>query len=158
MHGKGRFYYPRLNNPAQFPVAARNGFGDLPHIPPDEDLITNKLPALQLYQLAIPVPQPRAGIHFDPAAAARGDALFTGRARCNDCHVKPLYTEPGWNLHAPAEVCTDSFQADRSPGRRYRTAPLQALFTHRKGGFYHDGRFATLARCRQSLRRLPVLG
>ena len=30
MHGKGRFFDPRLNNPAQFPIAARNAFGDLP--------------------------------------------------------------------------------------------------------------------------------
>ncbi|HZS66955.1 MAG TPA: hypothetical protein VFA72_07575, partial [Burkholderiales bacterium] len=35
--------------------------------------------------------------------------------------------------------------ADRSPTRRYRTAPLAGLWTHQKGGFYHDGRFATLA-------------
>ena len=27
---------------------------------------------------------------------------------------------------------------------RYRTAPLAGLWTHQKGGFYHDGRFATL--------------
>lgn len=26
----------------------------------------------------------------------------------------------------------------------YRTAPLAGLWTHEKGGFYHDGRFATL--------------
>jgi hypothetical protein len=26
----------------------------------------------------------------------------------------------------------------------YRTAPLAGLWTHMKGGFYHDGRFATL--------------
>ncbi len=25
-----------------------------------------------------------------------------------------------------------------------RTAPLAGLWTHQKGGFYHDGRFATL--------------
>ena len=83
-------------------------------------------------------------MHFDPAAAARGEAVFTGRGKCNDCHVKPLYTEPGWNLHTPADICIDSFQADRSPDHRCRTAPLQALFTHQKGGFYHDGRFPTL--------------
>ena len=39
MHGKGRFFDPRLNNPAQFPIAAANGFGDLPHISPDDDRI-----------------------------------------------------------------------------------------------------------------------
>jgi hypothetical protein len=27
----------------------------------------------------------------------------------------------------------------------YRTAPLAGLWAHQKGGFYHDGRFATLA-------------
>jgi cytochrome c peroxidase len=38
----------------------------------------------------------------------------------------------------------DGFQADRSPTHAYRTAPLRGLWTHQKGGFYHDGRFATL--------------
>ena len=38
----------------------------------------------------------------------------------------------------------DSFQTDRSPTHMYRTAPLAGLWTHQKGGFYHDGRFATL--------------
>ncbi len=38
----------------------------------------------------------------------------------------------------------DSFQAEWSPTRMYRTAPLAGLWTHQKGGFYHDGRFATL--------------
>ncbi len=37
-----------------------------------------------------------------------------------------------------------NFQASRSPTKMYRTAPLKGLFTHEKGGFYHDGRFATL--------------
>ena len=46
--------------------------------------------------------------------------------------------------HAPEEIGIDSFQADRSPDRRYRTSPLKGLWTHTKGGFYHDGRFATL--------------
>ena len=60
------------------------------------------------------------------------------------CHQKPTFTEPGWNLHTPEEIGIDAFQANRSPDRRYRTAPLKGLFTHSKGGFYHDGRFATL--------------
>lgn len=44
----------------------------------------------------------------------------------------------------PEEIGIDSFQADRSPDERYRTAPLKGLWTHADGGFYHDGRFATL--------------
>jgi hypothetical protein len=55
-----------------------------------------------------------------------------------------LFTEPGHNLHSPQEMGIDAFQADRSPTHMYRTAPLAGLWTHQKGGFYHDGRFATL--------------
>jgi cytochrome c peroxidase len=47
-------------------------------------------------------------------------------------------------LHTPDEVGVDSFQADRSPTHMYRTAPLAGLWSHQKGGFYHDGRFAIL--------------
>ena len=35
-------------------------------------------------------------------------------------------------------------QANRAPDKRYRTTPLKGLWTHTKGGFFHDGRFATL--------------
>jgi cytochrome c peroxidase len=47
-------------------------------------------------------------------------------------------------MHTAAEVCIDDFQASRSPDDRYRTTPLNGLWTHTKGGFYHDGRFLTL--------------
>jgi hypothetical protein len=148
MHGQGRFWDPRLNNQIQFPIAASHGFGDLrlpngQYVDPDDDQITSKLAPLQFYQLAIPSPQPPDG-SFDKAAAARGDELFSGKAKCNNCHVEPLWTDPGWNLHTPDEVCIDSFQASRAPDMRYRTSPIGALFTHFKGGFYHDGRFKTL--------------
>src|SRR5262249_14662047 len=81
MHGKGRFFDPRLNDATQFPIAARNGFGNLTaNLDPDDDRITPKLPALHFYQLAIPAPKPPDG-SFDAAAAKRGDALFSGKAR-----------------------------------------------------------------------------
>ena len=70
--------------------------------------------------------------------------LFTGKAQCARCHVPPLYTEPGYNLHSGAEIGIDNFQADRSPTHMYRTAPLKGLWTHTKGGYFHDGRFGTL--------------
>jgi cytochrome c peroxidase len=38
----------------------------------------------------------------------------------------------------------DDFQANRSPDKRYRTTPLNGVWTHTKGGFYHDARFPTL--------------
>lgn len=142
-----------MNDATQFPIAEAHNLGDLPHIDPDEDLITRKLPALQFYQLAIPAPAPQAGQDFDPAAAKRGDELFSGKAKCNNCHVEPLWTEPGWNLHKPADVGVDSFQADRAPDHAYKTSNLAGIFIREngvfmrpenKGRFFHDGRFKTL--------------
>jgi hypothetical protein len=140
MHGKGTFFDPRLNDAAQFPIASANHFGNVRNTP---DLITGKLADLHFYQLAIRAPSPPAG-SFDAAAAARGRTLFAGKAKCATCHVPPLFTEPGWNMHLPSEIGIDSFQADRAPDHRYRTSPLKGLWTHTNGGFYHDGRFATL--------------
>jgi cytochrome c peroxidase len=73
-----------------------------------------------------------------------GAALFSGTAKCARCHVPPLFTEPGWNMHKAEEIGIDDFQANRAPDRRYRTSPLKGLWTHRKGAFFHDGRFGTL--------------
>src|SRR4051812_29029029 len=140
MHGQGSFYDPRLDNAAKFPIAARNGFG---HVTVAKDQVTPKLPALHLYQLSLPAPTPPPG-SFDPAAAARGESLFNGKASCSSCHMPPTYTDSGWNLHTPASICTDAFQADRSPDGMYRTTPLRGLLAHAKGGYYHDGRFPDL--------------
>ncbi len=140
MHGQGTFYDPRLKDATKFPIAAANGFDN---VRSDEDRITPKLAALHFYQLAIPAPAPPPG-SFDKQAAARGKALFSGKADCARCHVPPLYTEPGWNMHTHAEIGIDSFQADRSPDEHYRTTPLKGAWSHAKGGYYHDGRFPTL--------------
>jgi len=142
MHGKGNFFDPRLDDAQTFPIAARNGFGHVQRSE-DDDLITPNLAPLHVYQLSLKAPTPPAG-SFDEAAAKRGDELFAGKGKCTQCHVEPLTTEPGWNMHTPAEVGIDSFQSDRSPDKRYRTTPLHGLFAHAKGGFYHDGRFATI--------------
>jgi cytochrome c peroxidase len=107
------------------------------------DLVTPKLAALHFYQLSIPAPKPPAG-SFDQAAAKRGEAVFNGAAKCSTCHVPPIFTEPGWSMHSAKEIGIDEFQSDRSPDKMYRTTPLGGLFTRQKGGFYHDGRFATL--------------
>lgn len=47
-------------------------------------------------------------------------------------------------MHTAEEIGIDDFQANRAPDKRYRTSPLKGLWTHTKGGFYHDGRFSTL--------------
>jgi cytochrome c peroxidase len=56
----------------------------------------------------------------------------------------PLFTEPGHNTHKGAKIGIDDFQANRSPDKSCRTAPLRGLWARQKGGFYRDGRFATL--------------
>jgi hypothetical protein len=141
MRGKGTFFDPRLDDAGKFPIAAANRLG---HVTNPEDRITPKLAGLHLYQLALEAPKPPAG-SFDPVLAESGAILFSGKAQCATCHVPPLFTEPGWNRHTPAEIGIDAFQASRSPDERYRTSPLKGLWTHGTGGYYHDGRFATLA-------------
>jgi len=140
MHGSGTFFDQRFSDKEQYPVSARTGSGNTRGTP---DRVTSKLAALHFYQIAIPAPKAHEG-SYNKAAAARGKAVFNERGQCATCHVPPLFTEPGHNLHTPAEMGIDSFQADRSPTRMYRTAPLAGLWTHQKGGYYHDGRFATL--------------
>ena len=140
MGGSGTFFDARLSDPTQYPLAVKDGSFNVRDVP---DLVTPKLAALHFYQLAIPAPTPLAG-SYDQAAAMRGKALFGGKGKCASCHVPPLYTEPGNNLHAPSEIGVDSFQADRSPTHMYRTAPLAGLWSRQSRGFYHDGRFHTL--------------
>ena len=142
MHGSGTFFDARFNNKEQYPVATKSGSGNTRGKP---DLVTSKLAALHFYQLAIPAPKPPAS-SFNKDAAARGREIFNVKGQCAACHVPPLFTEPGNNLHAPSEIGVDSFQADRSPTHMYRTAPLAGLWSHQKGGFYHDGRFPNLQR------------
>jgi hypothetical protein len=139
MHGKGAFSEP-LITAGQFPVGARAHYNQVRNA---DDQITSKLAALQFYQLAIPAPKAPEG-SYDKAQAERGKALFSGKANCASCHVPPLYTEPGSSLHTPEEIGIDDFQSSRSPTKKYRTTPLRGLWSHQKGGFYHDGRFQTL--------------
>jgi hypothetical protein len=166
MGGIGRFVDPRLNNAIQFPIGAKRGAGNVnPMLDPDLDQVTKHLGPLHFYQIAIPAPKPRPGVDFNVAAAKLGDALFSGKARCNTCHVKPLWTEPGWNLHPPEDIKIDAFQANRAPlgafapngtmvpEGNYKTMNLAGVFVRENGRFmapenagrfYHDGRFKTL--------------
>jgi len=138
MHGKGSFHDDRLNDPVKYPVAVANGFWNVTNIP---DLLTSKLPALKAYQHSIDAPRPPTG-SFNHQAAARGKKVFNDKAKCATCHAAPLYADN--ILHDAIEIGIDDFEAKRSPTGKYRTMPLGGLFTKTKGGFYHDGRFATL--------------
>jgi len=137
MHGKGNFSDPRLNDP-KYPIAVENGFYNVTNNP---DLVTSKLPALRAYQHSIDAPKPPNG-SFDQSAAGRGKAIFLTKAKCATCHRLPLLADNV--LHTAAEMGIDDFEAMRSPTGKYRTTPLGGLFTRAKGGFFHDGQFATL--------------
>src|SRR5262249_57307698 len=133
----GRYAAERLTTARHSRCAAGNGCGHVST--PGNAQIPPKLAALQFSQPSTPAPAPPAG-SFDPVAAARGKALFSGKAQCATCHVPPLFTEPGWNVHTPAEIKIDDFQANRAPAfvivdaqgnpvvvHGYRTAPLNGL-------------------------------
>ena len=139
MYGKGTFVDRRLRI-EQFPLTDKTGFANKRSNP---DMVTSKLAALHYYELSIPAPRPPRG-SYDEQAAARGQEVFDGKAKCASCHVPPLFTEPGWPMHTADEIGIDDFQSSRSPDKMYRTTPLAGLFTRAKGGFYHDGRFADL--------------
>lgn len=107
------------------------------------DLVASKLPALLAYQLSLPKPPPPEG-SFDATAAARGQALFMGVARCSTCHIPPTYTDvlsgPNPNvpfLHTAAETGVEPQYATRSATRMYRTTPLRGLWQHPP--YFHDG-------------------
>jgi hypothetical protein len=155
MMGQGNFYDPRLDDADRFPVAARARLGH--KTAQGEDRITPQLANLHVYQLSIPAPTPPAG-SFDVEVAERGRAVFSGKARCASCHVPPLYTEPGWSMHTGAEIGIDDFQAMRSPDGMYRTTPLRGVLARSKGGFYHDGRFATLEQVVDHYQQVFSLG
>jgi len=138
MHGKGNFSDPRLNDPEKYPIAVENGFYNVTHTP---DLITPKLPALRAYQHSLDIPEPPAN-YFDKLSANKGKSIFMSKAKCASCHALPNYADNV--LHTGSEIGIDNFEADRSPTGKYRTSPLVGLFAKAKGGFYHDGRFATL--------------
>jgi len=140
LRGNGNFYDRRLMDENKYTVAVKLGFGDKRINP---DMVTDKLPTLPFYQLSLTVPKPPVSL-FNKDAAIRGMIVFNGKAKCASCHVPPLFTEPGWNTHKAAEICIDDFHANRAPDSSYVTQGLAGLWTHMKGGFYHDGRFATL--------------
>jgi cytochrome c553 len=131
MHAQGTFTDPRLGI----------------SIVRDPDLVTPKLPALREYQHSLETPAPTDG-SFDPAAAERGRAVFTGAARCSSCHVpeRSFSDINAGRLHRPAETGMEPVYASRSITKRYRTTPLRGLWRppFLTGPYFHDGSAETL--------------
>ena len=131
MHGHGYFEDARLNN---WIVDHRE----------DDDLVTDKLPALQAYQFSIAAPTPKED-SFDAAAAVRGKALFSGKAQCATCHSGPLFTDNtiDGRLHPQsASVAPDKDYVNRSATKQWRVTPLKGIWQHPP--YFHDGSAKTL--------------
>ena len=124
MGGLGSFSDPRL------PLSVTNG---------SVDLVSDKLPALEAYQLSLAAPPAPPG-SFDAMAAARGKALFEGsKAQCMTCHAAPLFTDAP-TLHEPEESMAEPESpsyASRSATKKYRTTPLKGAWQHPP--YFHDG-------------------
>jgi len=132
MGGHGTFSEPRTG------VSVTNG---------TDDQVSDKLEALQAYQLGLAAPAAPAG-SFDTAAAARGAEVFNGKGNCVACHSGPDFTDANERLHAPEEVVSEPepdgvpSYASRSATGQYRTAPLRGLWQHPP--YFHNGTAATL--------------
>jgi mono/diheme cytochrome c family protein len=132
MHGHGYFADPRLDN---WVVDHREG----------DDLVTDKLPALQAYQYSISAPAAPAN-SFDATAAARGKVLFAGKGQCASCHSGPAFTDvtDGGKLHPQsASVAVDKEYVNRSATKQWRVTPLKGIWQH--APYFHDGSAKTLA-------------
>jgi mono/diheme cytochrome c family protein len=129
MGGLGTFSDSRL------PLTITNG---------TEDLVSDKLPDLQAYQLSLAAPAAPSG-SFDVAAAARGKILFEGKAQCVACHTGTLFTDANSTLHPPSDSMAEPESpsyASRSATKMYRTSPLKGVWQH--APYFHDGSAATL--------------
>ena len=132
MHGHGSWVEPRATPPEN----VQN--------PPD--MVSDKLAALQAYQLSIQSPPAPAG-SFDAAAAGRGRTVFEGAGKCASCHAGTHFTDAPGRLHSPTEVVSEpepagpSF-ASRSATKMYRTTPLRGLWQH--APYFHNGVATTL--------------
>ena len=111
MHGKGLHSYdPRLDDPAQVSRGSSSWIRThqkyaRPHYR------EAARPAFLSARDSGTSPPPDS---FNEAAASRGKALFSKKRSAQLATHSSLYTEPGWNMHKPSEVCVDSFQADRA--------------------------------------------
>lgn len=132
MGGHGSFREPRTG------VSVTHG---------SDDLISDKLPALQAYQLTIDAPPAPTG-SFNTAAAARGEVVFNTQGRCASCHSGSEFTDANTRLHPVNEVVSEPeapgvpSYASRTATKQYRTAPLKGVWQHPP--YFHNGSAATL--------------
>jgi hypothetical protein len=101
MHGQGRFWDPRLNDPVKFPIAARNGFGD---VRSDRDLITPKLaPRPDAASSSSPRPVAPAAMSRPSTPSPAGTA--TRRRRSASTPSRPTARPTAATAPRPSRAC-----------------------------------------------------
>ena len=153
MHGKGSFFDSRMDDPTQFPIAAAH----------PESLATARH---RWTSSAAKLPGAAGSISWRFRAPRRprgrstrrrrrvADALFSGKAACSSCHVEPRgRSQAGTSTPGSPRSGSTTSRPCAVADHLYRTAPLAGLWTHQKGGFYHDGRFADARGRVAALRR-----
>lgn len=131
MHGHGYFKDDRIN----WEVDYRE----------NDDLVTDKLAALQAYQFSIDAPAGPEGT-YNADKAAQGKILFNNKAQCATCHSGPRFTdvtEAGFLHPQSASVAVDKDYVNRSATKKWRVSPLKGIWFHPP--YFHDGSAATLS-------------
>src|SRR6185437_4966263 len=124
-------------DPDRFPVAAANGLFDRPSSSED-DRVTSKLAALQVYQLAIPAPKQLSNLSTSPRAAARPCSMATPDAVNVTCHLcsqspagtrirlrgfAPTASKPSYLSHRAARRIVFPSEGRLLQRRRFATLP-----------------------------------
>ena len=126
MHGTGNFSDPRINDAAKYPVATENG---LYNVTVSNDLVTSKLPGFKentncrLTHLFL------RQVVTTQAAADLGEALFTGKANCANCHKAPIFATMCCIL---LKMGIDDYEASRSPTGKYRITHREVYMQEQK--------------------------
>lgn len=143
MHGQGRFPLRRF-----VPLDNKEA------VAPEDDLIGPKMKALTAYNEALRPPRPGS---VDERLAARGKELFSGRARCAECHTPPDYTN---HAITPVKVVqTEPSRATTPPFDTggYKVPSLRGVsFTGPP--FFHDGSARSLREVLDHYDRIFKLG
>ena len=122
------------------PLPQKVGSGNTRSTP---DKTTAKLAALHFYQLSIPAPKAPAGSFGRDCIRTGEDGLQRlGEVR-NVSRAAALFGIQATICMRPARSASMHSSQANSPTHMC-TSPLAGLWTHQKGGFFHDGRFATL--------------
>jgi len=140
MAGSGTFWDPRLNEASKFPIAARQR-------PGSAIAVRRRTLSRRSWQLFMPIKLRFQRPNWSETRSMAGQQTvwrcLPEKAQCATCHVPPLYTEPGWNTHTPEEIGMMLSRRSVHPTQIPDDTACW-MMAKQKGGFYHDGRFATL--------------